>query len=62
MKALTNHSHHTFFLLWIKCIKVGHTRNISFEKNNVASLYTKRFVFFPLNNNPDVAWHISKRY
>ena len=31
-------------------------------KENVADVYTKLFVFFPLNNNPDLAWHISERY
>ena len=27
------------------------------SKKKVANIYTKRFVFFPLNNSPDVAWH-----
>ena len=48
--------------LWVKFVKVGYTTNVSLEKN-VASLYKNHFVFFPLNNSPDVgARHISEWY
>ena len=38
----------------------GYNRNVSLEKN-VASLCAKSFAF-PLNNIPDVVWHIFERH
>ena len=32
------------------------------SKKNVGNVYKKRFIYFPLNNSSDVAWHISERY
>ena len=40
-------------------------KNTYFEdhlQTTASDLYTKSFIFCPLNNSPDGAWHISERY
>ena len=51
------------FLQEEKFGKVRRSRNVSFKRNkkDIACFYTKRFVFSPLNNSLEVAWHKSFR-
>ena len=54
-----------FLFLRVKFDKVECTRNIRFQKKKkkkVSNLYAKRFIIFPLNNSPGIAWDISERY
>ena len=53
-----------FLFLRVKFDKVECTRNIPFrkKKKKFSNLYTKRFIIFPLNNSPGIAWDISERY
>lgn len=52
---------YVFLFLWVKFVKVGYTRSVSFGKS-IENLDAKCFIFFPPNNSADVVWLISQIY
>lgn len=52
---------YVFLFLWVKFVKVGYTRSVSFGKS-IENLDAKCFIFFPPNNSAAVVWLISQIY
>ena len=59
-ESAKNHPH--MFSSWVKVVKAGYTRDASCKKRQCQSLNETLRIFFPLNNRPDVVWHVSERY